>query len=395
MKRQRLSQETTSALTLSAPSRTYVSGFETKDVNGNDKKHFKSTTTHSGSRKFGLHDIVNLICPTWKVKREGYGTFLKGFDYNGTASSQSGKSIVWTSGLQQWSQFVHMPRTNKAIPAITTYSLEELVAKAVDVNNLTLTTANTAISSSTGPFTSLNGGSYEQQFCYNGGYCQHIFTNTCDHNIEMEFFISTPRRFLTADGTYDGTFNTAGPATYSLNPTTLALLDYQQNIPLRSSVAPIVQDTKIDQATDLMFTYNPSCRSLHYHWKVHAPKKCSLLPGQQVIYTVKLPSFKFTNSDWNHTQFSGANRTAIPEYLPFCTVILDVRCRGEICHDAAYTNVTYGAGHLTHVQKEYHSCKALPYTSSNNVVHINNMDTDGSTNLVINPLTEQEQDMID
>lgn len=396
MSAKRRYSEVSEALTLSSASRTLVSGFETKDVNGNDTKHFKSTTVHSKAGDFTHRQLLDLLCPAWRVRRQWYGASYQGFDVNGNASLDATPSYVtWTSGVQAWNQHIHLPITSKAITPCT-YSLEELVNKSTDVNNFSLVTANPANTALTGPFSDLTTGQFEQQFNYRGGYVEHTFTNTCNHNLHMEFFISTPRRFLAGEGTYGGGgFVQGTPGAYSSNPASLALYSELKNQPLVNVKVPIDPGDAVNTTSDIMFTYRKQQSLLHYNWKVSAPKRATLLPGQTLKFTVQLPAFRFTNSDWNTTLFALQARTGKPTYAPFCTVILDVRARAELAHNADYSAVTYGSGTYTHIQNEYHNCRAIPFASTNNVVTINDISTASGSDLVINPLTEAEQAFID
>jgi len=203
----------------------------------------------------------------------------------------------------------------------------------------------------------------------------------------MEFTICTPRQFLPfANDTANGTLDNL--------PAQIALLDYAQNTTLLNAITPVNVPSAIDTSTDLMFRLGSSCRTLHYKWKCAKPVRILLQPGQQVDFVVNIPAFKFTNSDWNNYVTAAG---VLPEFLPFATVVLDVRTKSEIVHNADYTKVQFGSGTYTHVQQEYHNIQACPYQPQNNMVTINNLDSAiaNADQLVINPLTEEEVAMTD
>jgi len=371
MSSKRRYSEVSEALTLSSAATSSVSFYETKDVNGNDTKHIKSTTRHSGVRDFTHKQLTDILCPPWRATRLWYGNSFT--MATGTVSAVANTKIVnWNGAAQAHNTFVHLP---KSIDTGNTYSLQQLIKKAADISNVAAITAR--------PDPSLGTNSFEQQFAYYGGYVEHIFINTSNSNIEMEFYLCTPRRFLSHSTTDQGHL-----------PVQDAYQSKTNNAPLANSLDPQNVTADYDAGNDVMFRFDRRDTTLHFNWKCAPPKRATLLPGQKLIYTVRLPSFHFTESAFNTSLGKIGASTLLPEFLPFCTVVLDVRARGEIQQTTDATpKVGYGPGQYTHLQREYHSCRAVPYQPTNNAIHINNLDVaaDADANYNhINPLTEAQ-----
>lgn len=371
-KRSRTTSEVSEALTLSTAARTALSGYETKDVNGVDTKHFKSRTRHSGTQELSHRELLNIICPPFKVVREWYGNTVNNYS-SGTAATvvPTRKYVTWTSPSQSWETFIHLPKSDTSS---ATYPLETLMYKARDISNWPTQVTTTPLDSGT-------QAGYEQQMNYHGGFVQHTFTNTGNTTLTFEFFVSTPRRPLAYTNLQYGTL-----------PAQCAVQDKINSVPTRNTNAPIDVPAAYDSSTDKMFTFTKHDATLHYNWKVSGPKRCNLQPGQNVIFTVHLPSFKFTESAWNKMLGRITTPTFYninPEFVPFATVILDVRVRAELCHSDDYVEVNIGSGAYTHVQKEYHHMRALPYAPTANTVMLNNLST-GDALQHRNPLTEAE-----
>jgi len=366
MARKRNISEVSEAMTLTTPSTTVIEYRASKDINGEARKYIKSSTKHSGVRDFNHRQLTDILCPVWRATRLWYGNSFEMTDGAITAVPTA-KIIGWNACSGSLESFVHLP---KSITTGCTYSLEQLITKASDINNFTQITAR--------PATPLSLGAYEQQFGYLGGSVQHKFTNTGTTTIEMTFYLSTPRRYLGHRVDAQGQLPMQNAWRSKIN-----------NVSLRNLATPIDVPADYNAGDDVMFAYKKTDTLLHFDWKSQPPKRVRLAPGQELHYTVRLPSFHFTNSAFNASIGPGVD----PEFLPFCTVVLDVQCRGEMCQTATDV-VGYGPGQYSHVQKEYHACRAVPYAPQENAIIINNLDLRGvnadTAFLHINPQNEAQ-----
>lgn len=374
-----MSEETYSTLSLTSAANTALTGTDRQDTNGNPLKYFRSLTTHSRIQQMTHRDLLDIVCPTWKVLRHWYGNCISDYDFTGGAGGTlyavgtlNSKKVQWASQRQGWNTWVHLPLSEEIF---ATYSLQQLMNKATDIRN-SATVATAVTTSLTGAD---NRDRLDQAFTYNGGFVEHTFVNTCNKNLSFEFFISTPRRMLTHQNGKHG-----------LLPAYCALMDKQSQIPRANALDPKTDLLDLEQSYDRMFTYSKRDQSLNYNWKVHPAKKTTLLPGQTVKFMVKLPSFKFTSSDWNTLIAQLPNE---PQFAPFCTVVLDVRVTSELAHDADYLLVGQAAGTYIHTQREYHNCRAVPFQPKMNVVMIDDLDS-GAVTLDINAQTEAEDGFV-
>lgn len=337
----------------------------------NDQEYRLSVRSKGKKTSLPTHsDLVNLMCPPFKLKFNVYGNALQNLTNSGSNRVfQTAKAMASVRGAQQVYSFFHMPVINPTVGGtgiyMSTQSLSTLIDKGKDVQNLQPNTANSIPLNTDQGYSPVRG--YDQAFVFHGGYIKHTFVNTCNMDIKMTVALSKPKRAIY----WDGQFGTS--LQDSLLPITCALKDKKMNAPLRANHLPTQDPFMIDSCTDLTFNYSPSDRLLHTNYKV-VQKQITVQPGGKVTVTVNLPPFKFMESTWNqlvaNQQSSSITQATYPAtFAPFCTQILDVFIKGQLVHSEDYTQVGISETSMIHTQEEYYHCRAVPFVPFNTVVY--------------------------
>lgn len=206
-------------------------------------------------------------------------------------------------------------------------------------------------------------------FIYNGGYQKHTFINHTNYQQWIEIFEAIPKVPL-----FDWVENSSDQLQYDAVGT-LILADFQdstiQNVDLASNNGQYV-----DELTDRMIRLNSSCKRTLQRYKCSKPITVCLAPGEQFVYTMDFPPFKFNESAFMEhlrtvTMIPGSAHYDVlnrPTSVPRFTKKLVVRSWGEIAHsDVSATNNNAYTGalqiaptNLFHLQEELHNTRYCP-----------------------------------
>lgn len=374
LKRSRIDKETQSDLRMSSASDGWSITSSTAVVDTAKTTSFVArTTTKDTTRGISHRSLVDMLFPKVHFKYESYGNALSSFTRQ-TAPLINDRmdNLSTTNGRSQWWEFHHLP-DNDNMSAVD-YNLSALIAKTQDAQSFQT------------PYSifQVQGDStkrFATPIAYLGGSYVHTFYNTSNFNCTLKFYLCKPRRYI-RDQLHIS----------SVNPVKCSLADKIQNTPYADSIDPDNNLALVDSATDPLFDFHKSDRSLHYNWIVSTPRTVTLAPGETVKYTVICPPFTFDDSRYKTSMATTSAGGHTPTYLPFSTQVLCVRLFGSLGHNAdnnpiingPFTQVGFSSAHLLHHFKSYHCLRSMPPAVADQHVYfygINPMTGTGGINI--------------
>jgi len=339
--------------------------------------------------------LMKLFAPPFSLSRYGYGNaFTWAAGVYGTEPGGNNSNYRWSPGYQKWLSFIHLPLGDARFAAdfapSTTYTINDLIYQSIKYRATTNLPALTTSTFDTSfpvvsnvwvpPFKQATAPAFANwmNIAYDGGYCEHTFTNASNATCTMTVWECIPRVALNAEtDVYNNTSYSCAPSILAANSKVEAAAKRPDaTVDLGFTGTPADYNSGDDQ----FFGLSPKDDRLHMHWKVSKPRTIVLAPGQIAKIKVDFEPFSLTGKDviLNLGQSgTAAGGQVVPTFLPMCTKLLEIRCKSEIAHDASaagkFTVVSDTLGTLLHTQKEYHKCRALPYVSIDNHVMVNDI----------------------
>lgn len=399
-----VSNEVKSTLAIEKPSVPVVSRPTYTNVG---EKRTISTVSNTKNRKigqkFGLKNIIDMLCPIFSYKRQGYGNRwdLRHADNPIAGFSDKQGSAVrlqWGPGQQGWAEFCALPmhnwggNGNGVIPVGSFMfdgfgaSVAQLIRKAADIRN-DAQAVHAALQASgaamINPHADTTTALITPQsllqwsgltFDYHGGYQSHTFINMSECKINIELWELQPRAVMTNLKT----FNSKVRARAVWEDVSF---DYKNDLPLGNTRMPQYTleanqggNAFQDYKDDINFRITKNSNRTHLKWVVGKSIKVSLNPGDKYIHKVILDPFSFTESTFNNIQTkvenasednSGNNNNPVmlvPQFSKMLVVRgwsdLGVRLNGTFTDIAG---VGHLSGMLAHTCTEYHKCRMMPY----------------------------------
>lgn len=207
-----------------------------------------------------------------------------------------------------------------------------------------------------------------KSFIYEGGYQRHTFLNHSNCQQWLEVYELHPRK-----ATFDYHITDTDVYTFS-SVGNMVVSDLVDNTIANGTVSSSYTQY-VDEVHDPLVKITPKCKRTMEAYKCSKPLLICLAPGEQFVYTMDLPSFKFDN--FAFAEFinvplyvagvvDGQSRVR-PTSIPRFTKRLVVRAWAEIGHsDILNTSGTFAGSlqpvqvNILHLMEEKHNTRWCP-----------------------------------
>ena len=329
---------------------TGENGNKTVVIRSHPKGHFHKPGA-------SIRDLMQNIFPILRFRYKRYGAYCTATaGFTGVASLQTqtyateavtatARNIIALSQKQTFITFQHLSNQNLRSYDTNEKSVQQLI-------NIQLNSPVQQISTATVPSGNplIDAQSKFKSFYYKGGGTEHMFMNTGNADVFLEFWEVRPKRFLLADETPGATL-AVGKQMRGYGPSTLT----------SGNGATQFQPNNLD------YTVENSDHLFHDKFFCSNKKYLKVLAGETVKVFVKHPPFSLTGQDTINSMINGnyietiTASTADMDYMPFCTVWLMMRMHGQMVTDDAgngvVSKVAISTCEIAHMQREWHTAQ--------------------------------------